>query len=113
VTAGRTDWGGSGPEIVAEGIHRIPFPLTSDSLNAVNVCAMATGQGLTMIDGGWALAESEERLRDGLVQIGLGFEDIRQLLVTHCHGDHCTQAIAVRRKLLSEVAIRENPTSPS
>jgi glyoxylase-like metal-dependent hydrolase (beta-lactamase superfamily II) len=105
VTASSTDWAETGPEKVADGIYRIPLPLPSDSLRAVNVYAMLTHQGITMIDGGWALADSENALSAALGQIGMGMEDIRRFLVTHCHRDHYTQAIAIRRKFGPEVAI--------
>lgn len=40
---------------MAEGIYRIPLPLPMDGLKAVNVYVIETGEGLTLIDGGWAI----------------------------------------------------------
>ena len=37
------------------GVHRIPLPLPMDGLRAVNVYALETDDGLTLIDGGWAI----------------------------------------------------------
>ena len=41
---------------MADGVHRIPLPLPNDGLRAVNVYAIADGDGLTLVDSGWALA---------------------------------------------------------
>ena len=40
------------------GMHRIPLPLPMDGLRAVNVYAIETEDGLTLIDGGWAIEEA-------------------------------------------------------
>jgi glyoxylase-like metal-dependent hydrolase (beta-lactamase superfamily II) len=58
-----------------------------------------------LIDGGWALDESEQRLVDSLDQLGFSLSDIRSFLVTHMHRDHYTQAVAVRRKVGSRVSL--------
>ena len=86
-------------------MHRIPLPLPNDALQAVNVYALEAGDGLVLIDGGWALAESEQRLVDSLDRLGFGLGDIRSFLVTHMHRDHYTQAVAVRRKVGSRVSL--------
>ena len=44
-------------------MHRIPLPLPGDSLKAVNVYAIADGERVVLIDGGWALAEAERAAR--------------------------------------------------
>jgi len=86
-------------------VHRIALPLPNDGLRAVNVYALEAGDGLVLIDGGWALAESEQRLVDSLDRLGFGLSDIRSFLVTHMHRDHYTQAVAVRRKVGSRVSL--------
>lgn len=86
-------------------MHRIALPLPNDGLRAVNVYALLAGDGLVLIDGGWALAESEQRLITSLNQLGFGLSDISTFLVTHMHRDHYTQAVAVRRKVGSRVSL--------
>jgi len=105
MTTAGADWSVTGPEQVADGIFRIPLPLPTDSLRAVNVYALITDDGVTMIDGGWALAEAEEALRASLGKLSLSLADIRRFLVTHCHRDHYTQAVALRRTFGADVAI--------
>lgn len=85
-------------EFVAEGVRRIPLPLPNDGLRAVNVYAIEDGDALTLIDGGWAYAESLQRLEVALESFGARLSDVRRILVTHVHRDHYTQAVAIRRR---------------
>jgi glyoxylase-like metal-dependent hydrolase (beta-lactamase superfamily II) len=93
---------------VIPGIHRIPLPLPTDALKAVNVYAIAVGERLTLVDGGWALAESRAQLERSLKRIGASVGDIDRFLVTHMHRDHYTQAIAIRRLHGSTVSLGEH-----
>ncbi|MER7012472.1 MBL fold metallo-hydrolase [Saccharopolyspora sp. NPDC000359] len=103
----RHEWMRPGAHEVAPGVHRIPLPLPNDGLRAVNVYAIADGDALTLVDGGWALEEAREQLTAGLRQIGAGLGDIRRFLVTHAHRDHYTQAVALRREYGSRVLLGE------
>jgi glyoxylase-like metal-dependent hydrolase (beta-lactamase superfamily II) len=101
----RHAWELPGTHEAAPGVHRIPLPLPGDHLKAVNIYAIPDGDQVVLIDGGWALAESEELLAAGLKAIGFGLADVREFLVTHLHRDHYTQAIAVRRTFGNRVAV--------
>ncbi len=90
---------------VAPGVYRIPLPLPNDGLQAVNTYALVGDNEIVMIDAGWALAESRERLARSLAKIGAGLGDIRQFLVTHIHRDHYMQAIALREEYGLKVAL--------
>ncbi|MGH8862112.1 MAG: MBL fold metallo-hydrolase [Jatrophihabitantaceae bacterium] len=103
----RHAWERSGAFEVAPGVHRIPLPLPGDALRAVNVYAISDGDGVVMIDGGWAMAGATDLLERGLGSIGHRVADIREFLVTHVHRDHYTQAIAVRRITGAEVSLGE------
>jgi glyoxylase-like metal-dependent hydrolase (beta-lactamase superfamily II) len=103
----RHDWMQPGAHAVAPGVYRIPLPLPNDGLRAVNVYAMADGDALTLIDGGWALAEAREQLGNALNQLGAALGDVRRFLVTHVHRDHYTQAVALRREFGSRVYLGE------
>ncbi|TDD44099.1 MBL fold metallo-hydrolase [Saccharopolyspora elongata] len=104
----RHEWIEPGAYEVAPGVHRIPLPLPSDGLRAVNVYAIADGDTLTLVDGGWALDEAREQLAAALRQIGAGLGDISRFLVTHAHRDHYTQAVALRREYGSKVLLGED-----
>jgi glyoxylase-like metal-dependent hydrolase (beta-lactamase superfamily II) len=103
--AQRMEWTEPGAFQVAPGVHRIPLPLPSDGLRAVNVYAVTGEDGLVLIDGGWALEESRRRLEAALKEIGHGLADVSRFLVTHVHRDHYTQAIAVRREFGTRVSL--------
>jgi glyoxylase-like metal-dependent hydrolase (beta-lactamase superfamily II) len=103
--AQRHAWENPGAFEVAPGVHRIPLPLPGDNLKAVNIYAIADGEQVVLIDGGWALAEAEELLAAGLKTIGYGLRDVREFLVTHLHRDHYTQAIALRRAYGGSVSV--------
>src|SRR6202035_1509890 len=93
------DWTAPGVYSVAPGVYRIPLPLPSDVLRAVNVYAVVDGDDLVLIDSGWALDVARDALVAGLGGIGRALGDVRRFLVTHLHQDHYTQAIALRREV--------------
>ncbi len=111
----RSKWTEPGAFPVAPGVHRIPLPLPSDGLRAVNVYAIQHDDELVLVDGGWALEESRRRLEEALKEIGFGLGDITRFLVTHVHRDHYTQAVAVRREFGTRVSlgVGERPTLES
>jgi glyoxylase-like metal-dependent hydrolase (beta-lactamase superfamily II) len=76
-----------------------------DGLRAVNVYVIEDGDGLVLIDGGWALDVSRELLERSLAELGHRMTDIRKVLVTHVHRDHYTQAVAIRRAVGAEVVL--------
>lgn len=98
-------WADEGAWEVAPGIHRIPLPLPSDVLKAVNVYAIETGTGLTMIDGGWAIDAARDVLERSLRRLGAGFGDIDRFLVTHVHRDHYSMAAALGKEYGAEVGL--------
>ena len=103
----RHAWTEEGAHAVAPGVHRIPLPLPSDGLRAVNAYAIEADSGLVLIDSGWALANARDQLERSLAAIGAGLRDVRQFLVTHMHRDHYTQAVEIRRLFGTPVALGE------
>ena len=88
--ASTASWTDPGLFTVAPGVHRVPLPLPTDGLRAVNVYVLEDGDGLVLIDSGWALTESREALAAALAALGCGLGDVRHFLVTHVHRDHYT-----------------------
>lgn len=101
----RDAWTAPGPETVAPGVHRIALPLPMDGLRAVNVYVIEDGEGLVLIDGGWAIDVSRAQLERSLGELGHGLRAIRRVLVTHVHRDHYTQAVAIRRAVGASIAL--------
>ncbi|HEY5985707.1 MAG TPA: MBL fold metallo-hydrolase, partial [Streptosporangiaceae bacterium] len=99
------DWAAPGVYQVAPGVHRIPLPLPADGLRAVNVYAIEDGDGLVLIDSGWAREQSRQALTAALRDLGCGLADVRHFLVTHMHRDHYTQALELRRSFGAKVSL--------
>jgi glyoxylase-like metal-dependent hydrolase (beta-lactamase superfamily II) len=99
------DWTAPTVDEVAAGVFRIPLPLPTDGLRAVNVYALASAEGLALVDGGWAISEGRTALERGLRRIGLGLADIERFLVTHVHRDHYTLAVQLRTEFGGHVAL--------
>jgi glyoxylase-like metal-dependent hydrolase (beta-lactamase superfamily II) len=102
---GADDWAAPGVEEVAGGVHRIPLPLPNDNLRAVNVYAIADGEGLVLIDSGWAVPDARAALDRGLSALDCSFADVHSYLITHSHRDHFTQAIVLRREFSTRVSL--------
>lgn len=98
-------WAAEGAWEVTPGIHRIPLPLPMDGLKAVNVYVVEGDDGLTLIDGGWAIPVARELLEKCLRSVGYGFGDIKRFLVTHIHRDHFTLATVLGHEYDAEVAL--------
>lgn len=92
------DWTVPGVYRVDTGLFRIPLPLPNDALRAVNVYAVRDGDGLVLVDSGWALAEARELLERAVKLLDCALVDVRRFLVTHVHRDHYTLAVALRRE---------------
>jgi glyoxylase-like metal-dependent hydrolase (beta-lactamase superfamily II) len=98
-------WSAEGAWPVAEGIWRIPLPLPMDGLKAVNVYVIETEQGLTLIDGGWAIPAARDLLERCLRDVGHSFRELRRFLVTHIHRDHFTLATVLGHEFGADVAL--------
>jgi glyoxylase-like metal-dependent hydrolase (beta-lactamase superfamily II) len=74
----------------------IPISLpTPFYIGAVNVYLVAEDP-ITIIDTGPKTPEATQALRDGLRQAGFSVADIRRIVLTHAHEDHCGLARALR-----------------
>lgn len=79
-------------------VFRIPLPLPLEDLDTVNAYAVLDGDGVVLIDPGWATPENEKVLTAALAELGAGPLDVRRILITHAHWDHYTQAIGWQRE---------------
>lgn len=98
-------WLEPGAWLVAPGVYRIPLPLPMERLRAVNVYVIESDNGLVMIDGGWALAESRAALDAALQSIDRRATEIERIFVTHIHRDHYTQAVRLSRDVGAHVLL--------
>lgn len=105
VARGRHDWLEAGAFEVAPGVHRIPLPMPGDGLRAINAYAIEDGDGLVLVDSGWARPEAREALESALAELGRGLADVRRFLVTHVHRDHYTLGVQLRREFGTPLAL--------
>jgi glyoxylase-like metal-dependent hydrolase (beta-lactamase superfamily II) len=85
--------------IAAKNLMKI-IPLTIPTtfyVGDVNVY-LVKEEPLTLIDVGPKTSEAEEALRDKLRQNGVQFADIRRIVLTHAHVDHCGLTKKVREE---------------
>lgn len=76
---------------VAPGVFRITVPIPF-VLGSVNLYLVETAGGFLLIDTGIATGEAFRATREGLDHLGIGFDRISTIVVTHFHADHAGQA---------------------
>lgn len=77
----------SAPRQAIAGIHRIELPLPFE-LEKINLYVIALDRGYLLIDCGMDTPRSLAALEAGLREIGIGWRDLRIVLLTHMHPDH-------------------------
>jgi glyoxylase-like metal-dependent hydrolase (beta-lactamase superfamily II) len=82
-------------EAVAPGVWRLRLPLPWPHLPHCNAWALAAGEGVVLVDTGLNGDGSMEALEQALRLVGLDLADVRQLICTHAHPDHCGQAATI------------------
>src|SRR6185436_10078483 len=102
------DWTVAGAHQIADGVYRIPLDMPGDGLHAVNVYAIETGDGLTMIDAGWRTATSLDELEAALASVGHRASSITDVYVTHIHRDHYTLAVELRRRFGTRIGLGQD-----
>jgi glyoxylase-like metal-dependent hydrolase (beta-lactamase superfamily II) len=103
--ASAREWAEPGVYPVSPGVHRVPLPLPTDGLRAVNVYVIEAGDGLVLIDSGWALEVARKALTTALGSLGAKLGDVRSFLVTHVHRDHYTLGVQLRREFGGTVSL--------
>ena len=73
---------------IIPGLHLLKISSPTVAYAHLNVYVIQGNNGWLMIDTGWDKAEALESLETQLVEMGLGFRDISQILITHSHPDH-------------------------
>jgi glyoxylase-like metal-dependent hydrolase (beta-lactamase superfamily II) len=82
-------------ERVLPGLFRLRLPLPWPGVPHVNAWAIRAGDGLVLVDSGLHRPDSLEQLEYAMAQVGLGLDQVTQLVITHAHEDHWGQAATV------------------
>jgi glyoxylase-like metal-dependent hydrolase (beta-lactamase superfamily II) len=83
---------------VLPGVWRLRLPLPWPGVPHCNAWALAAGDGIVLVDCGMDTPGSLRDLERALEQAGFGLTDVRLLVCTHAHVDHCGQAFAVAER---------------
>ena len=89
-------------QIVA-GIYQLKVPIPNSPLEATNVYLLQGDKSYTLIDTGWDSKTAFNSLNRQLAEVGVGFRDISQIIITHAHFDHF--ALVGRIKELNDAKI--------
>lgn len=89
-------------EEIAPGVHRIAVP-TPFAVGRIN-CYLLTGDPLTLVDTGPNSGTSLDYLERALEELGLHFEDLELIVLTHQHMDHEGLLEVIARRSGAQVA---------
>jgi glyoxylase-like metal-dependent hydrolase (beta-lactamase superfamily II) len=92
-------------ERVVPGAWRLRLPLPLTGVPHCNAWALAAGDGIVLVDCGMDTRGSLRDLERALEQIGLALDDVRLLVCTHAHIDHCGQAATIQERTGCELWI--------
>jgi glyoxylase-like metal-dependent hydrolase (beta-lactamase superfamily II) len=82
-------------ERVLPGVFRLRLPLPWPGVPHCNAWAIAAGDGFVLFDTGMHGPDSMEHLERALAMCHLRLSDVRLLVCTHAHSDHCGQAATI------------------
>ncbi|MCX6021393.1 MAG: MBL fold metallo-hydrolase [Chloroflexi bacterium] len=82
-------------------VHLLPVGIT-------NAYALDGGDGLVLIDTGIRTPENWDQLLHGFSGAGLRIEDVRSVLLTHAHYDHCGLAGQVRELTGAKILVHRD-----
>jgi glyoxylase-like metal-dependent hydrolase (beta-lactamase superfamily II) len=90
-------------ERVIPGIWRLRLPLPWPGVPHCNAWAIAAGDGVILVDTGVHEPGSLGHLERALEMVGLRLDNVRLVVCTHAHADHCGQAATVAERTGCEV----------
>jgi glyoxylase-like metal-dependent hydrolase (beta-lactamase superfamily II) len=90
-------------ERVLPGLWRLRLPLPWPGVPHCNAWAISAGSGIVLVDTGTHEPGSMAHLERALDQVGLRIENVRLVVITHAHADHCGQAHPIADRAGCEV----------
>jgi glyoxylase-like metal-dependent hydrolase (beta-lactamase superfamily II) len=92
-------------ERVLPGAWRLRLPIQLPGVPHVNAWALKARDGIVLVDTGMHERGSMADLERALFQAGFTVEDVRLIVITHAHADHCGQAPPIAERAGCEVWI--------
>ena len=82
-------------ERVLPGVYRLRLPLPWPGVPHCNAWAVKSGDGFVLFDTGMDQPDSMANLERALAMCNLRLEEVRLVVCTHAHSDHCGQAARI------------------
>lgn len=76
------------PQEISPGVYQCPSPIPNAPLRAINTYLIVDHGEVMLVDCGWNTPLALDFLEAYLHRLGLGFRDVRTIVVTHLHPDH-------------------------
>jgi glyoxylase-like metal-dependent hydrolase (beta-lactamase superfamily II) len=73
---------------IVPGIHQLQVPIPNNPLGNLNAYLVRGEDGWLLVDTGWNCSEAFHALEEQLQDLGLGFDALSQIVITHVHPDH-------------------------
>ncbi|MDE3069440.1 MAG: MBL fold metallo-hydrolase [Acidobacteriota bacterium] len=96
-------------ERVARGIYRLRLPLPFPGVPHCNAWALAGQGGVVLVDTGMHEPDSMEQLERAMAMCDLKVEQVRLVVCTHAHLDHCGQAGPIMERAGCGLMMHPNP----
>lgn len=89
----------TGIRTVAEGVLRLALPVPFGRLGDVNVYLLRAASGWVVVDTGLNTPEARAAWHAALDAAGIGFGELRRIVLTHSHPDHLGLAGWLQRRV--------------
>lgn len=95
------------PVQIMDGLLQLRVPIPNNPLGWVLPYLIEGRDGWTLVDSGWNVPEAFDALEQQLNDAGVGFRNLKTLLVTHIHPDHYGLAGQVKERSGATVIIHQ------
>lgn len=95
------------PLQIMDGLYQLRVPIPNNPLGWVLPYLIEGRDGWTLVDSGWNVPEAFDALEQQLNDTGVGFKNLKTLLVTHIHPDHYGLAGQVKERSGATVIIHQ------
>ncbi len=92
---------------VLSGLYQLKVPIPNNPIGYVLPYLVPGDDGYTLVDSGWNTPEAFAALEAELKEVGVSFDQIKRLLVTHVHPDHYGLAGKIKEVCGAEVIVHQ------